>query len=54
MDINVEDRNIKRLEETIDQLTDEYQFYFLGVLEALNFAQNAKEIPMRMSEHENK
>jgi hypothetical protein len=54
MDIAVTDKNTKHLEEIIDQLTDEYQFYFLGVLEALSFAQNAKEIALRSFEHENK
>jgi hypothetical protein len=42
--------NTKRLEETIDQLSDEYRFYFLGVLEALNYAQNAIEIPFEETE----
>ena len=36
--------NTKLLEDNIDKLTDEYSFYFLGVLEALNFAQNAREM----------
>jgi len=44
MDGNVTEGNTKRLEDNIDRLTDEYQFYFLGVLEALNFAQNAGEM----------
>ena len=44
MDNNATNGNIKRLEDNIDQLTDEYQSYFLGVLEALNFAQNAGEM----------
>jgi hypothetical protein len=34
------------LEATIDQLTDEHQLYFLGILEALTFAQNMREIPI--------
>jgi len=33
------------LEASIDQLTDENQFHFLGILEALTFAQNMGEIP---------
>jgi hypothetical protein len=37
------DRKIKQLEETLDQLDDDSQFRLLYVLEALNFAQNAKE-----------
>jgi hypothetical protein len=37
------DRNTKQLEETLDRLNDENQFRFLYILEALNFAQNAKE-----------
>ena len=40
-----EHKNSKYLERFIDQLNDENQRYFLGVLEALNFAQNADEIP---------
>ena len=43
MDSNTTNTNTKRLENNIDQLSDEYQFYFLGVLEALNYAQNASE-----------
>ena len=45
MDSNEKDRNTERLENAIDQLTDEYQFNFLCVLEALNFAQNAGQMP---------
>jgi hypothetical protein len=37
------DWNTKLLEETLDQLNDDNQFRLLYVLEALNFAQNAKE-----------
>jgi len=44
MDSNMAKGNTKRLENAIDQLTDEHQSYFLGVLEALNFAQNAREM----------
>jgi len=44
MDSNTTNTNVERLECTIDQLSDEYQFYFLGVLEALNYAQNASEM----------
>jgi len=50
MDRDVARRNTKRLEETVDQLTDEYQFHFLCVLEALNFAQNEREIPIEETE----
>ena len=50
MDYNVTNGNTKRLENTIDELTDEYQFYFLGVLEALNFAQNSRETPIEEGE----
>ena len=50
MDIEVTDKNTKRLEEKIDQLTDEYRFDFLCVLEALHFAQNAREIPVAETE----
>ena len=45
MDNNTGRKDIKILEEYINQLTDENQRYFLGVLEALNFAQNMEEIP---------
>jgi hypothetical protein len=45
MDNNTTNMNAKYLENNIDQLSEEYQFYFLGVLEALNFAQNASETP---------
>jgi len=48
MDSNI--TNTKRLENTIDQLNDEYQFDFLCVLEALNFAQNASEISVEETE----
>jgi hypothetical protein len=44
MDSNMAKGNTKRLENAIDQLTNEHQSYFLGVLEALNFAQNAREM----------
>jgi len=50
MDNEKNDKNTKYLEETIDQLTDESQFYFLGVLEALNFAQNEIETPVTVTE----
>ena len=43
MDSKTTNTNTERLESNIDQLSDEYQFYFLGVLEALNYAQNAIE-----------
>ena len=46
MDSNMAKGNTKRLENAIDQLTDEHQSYFLGVLEALNFAQNEREMPV--------
>ena len=44
MDSDAAKGNTKRLEDNIDKLTDEYRFYFLGVLEALTFAQNAREM----------
>ena len=53
MDSNMTNRNTNRLEEIIDQLTDEYQFCFLGVLEALNYAQNAIEMPIEETEEHN-
>ena len=43
MENNAIKGNLERLEDTIDQLTDEYQFNFLCVLEALSFAQNERE-----------
>ena len=43
MDSNTTNMNVEHLECTIDQLSDENQFYFLGVLEALNYAQNSIE-----------
>jgi len=33
------------LEASVDQLTDEHRRYFLGVLEALTYAQNMAEKP---------
>ena len=50
MDNNEKDRKTERLENAIDQLTEEYQFDLLCVLEALNFAQNASEIPVEETE----
>jgi hypothetical protein len=44
MENNITKMKTKRLEEATDQLTEEHQSYFLGVLEALTFAQNAREI----------
>jgi hypothetical protein len=44
MENNTGHKDTKILEEHINQLTDENQRYFLGVLEALNFAQNMEEI----------
>ena len=38
------------LEASIAQLTDEHQFHFLGILEALTFAQNMGEIPIEPEE----
>ena len=43
MDSNITNTNTQRLEEKIDQLSDENQFNFLCVLEALNFVQNERE-----------
>ena len=45
MDDNTKHTDVHNLEDSIDQLTDENQHYFIGVLEALNFAQNTQEIP---------
>jgi hypothetical protein len=36
-------KSIECLEASINQLTDEHQRYFLGVLEALTYAQNMAE-----------
>jgi hypothetical protein len=44
MDSNIINTDTKRLEYSIDQLSDEHQFDFLCVLEALTFAQNAMEM----------
>jgi len=46
MDNNTICKSTGCLEASIDQLTDEYQLYFLGILEALTFAQNMKEKPI--------
>jgi len=50
MESNVTNTNTKRLENNIEQLTDEHQFVLLNVLEALTFAQNASEIPVEETE----
>jgi hypothetical protein len=47
------ERNTKRLEETVDHLSDDNQFHFLCVLEALIFAQNAKEALIEVTEEGN-
>jgi len=36
-------KDTRHLKESVNRLTDEHLSYFLGVLEALYFAQNAKE-----------
>jgi Ni,Fe-hydrogenase III large subunit len=43
MDIDMTRKDAKCLEESVDRLTDEHKAYFLGVLEALTFAQRVKE-----------
>jgi len=50
--LNIDEKatNTQRLEKDLDQLSDEYQLNFLCVLEALNFAQNAREIPIEETE----
>jgi len=50
MESNVTNTNTKRLENNIEQLTDEYQFVLLNVLDALTLAQNASEIPVEEME----
>ena len=50
MESNITNTNTKRLENNIEQLTDEHQFVLLNVLEALTFAQNASEIPVEETE----
>jgi len=50
MDSNIIDTNTKCLENAIDQLSDEHQFDFLCVLEALTFAQNTIEMPVEEAE----
>jgi hypothetical protein len=39
------DLNKKELYEAVDQLTEENQHFFLGILEALSFAQSTQELP---------
>ncbi|MDR2542106.1 MAG: hypothetical protein LBC80_01475 [Treponema sp.] len=36
----------EELDEVIEQLTDENRRYFIGVLEALYFAQNMQKVPI--------
>jgi len=43
MKTNTTQKDAKRLEESVDRLTDEHKSYFLGVLEGLFFAQNIQE-----------
>jgi len=45
MDIAISQNNARCLEESVNRLTDEQKSYFLGVLEALTFAQNIYETP---------
>jgi hypothetical protein len=48
MDQDTTCKSARCLEASIDQLTDEHQLYFLGILEALTFAQNIREIPIEL------
>jgi hypothetical protein len=41
---NITDLSKKELYEVVDQLTEENQHFFLGILEALSFAQSAQEL----------
>jgi hypothetical protein len=50
----MENANTKRLENTIDHLTEEYQLVLLSVLEAFTFAQNASEMPVKKLKRHNK
>jgi hypothetical protein len=43
METEITQKDTKRLEESVDRLTDEHKSYFLGILEGLFFAQNIKE-----------
>ena len=52
-DNNITNTDTKRLENAIDQLNDEYQSDLLCVLEVLNFAQNAREMPVEETEKAN-
>ena len=47
---DIPDKNAKCLEASIDQLTNEHQSYFLGILEALTYAQNIVEKPTELEE----
>jgi hypothetical protein len=46
----MENTNTKRLENNIDQLSEEHQFVLICVLEALTFAQNESEMPVEETE----
>lgn len=46
MNPDMKSKNFRCLEASIDQLTEEHQLNFLGVLEALTFAQNMREMPI--------
>ena len=50
MDSPIANTNTQRLENSIDQLNDEYQFDLLCVLEALTFAQNTNEMLVQETE----
>jgi len=50
METNATQKDAKRLEESVDRLSDEHKSYFLGVLEGLFFAQNIKEASALNSE----
>jgi len=39
-------KSVECLGTSIDQLTDEHQLHFLGILEALTYAQNMAERPI--------
>jgi hypothetical protein len=43
MENHTEKTDKERLAEEIDKLTEENQRYFLGILEALSFAQNTQK-----------
>jgi len=46
MDVDISQQKASYLKESVDRLTDEQTMYYLGVLEALTFAQHIYETPI--------